>query len=64
MKKIKLLLGVVSLFTSIFALNSCKKSYQCCYAGVCTTVTKPNNMSQSAFKNYIKTIESTGYTCK
>jgi hypothetical protein len=69
MQKIKFLLGLLSVFTSFFTLNSCKKSYNCCYTYTgtttknCTEVTKPSGMSYSAFKSYIKTIEAQGETC-
>ena len=64
MKKLRFLLGLASLFTSFSVLSSCKKSYSCCYGGVCNTVSKTSSESESTFKAYIKYLRGQGYTCK
>ncbi|MBL0309455.1 MAG: hypothetical protein IPP77_07225 [Bacteroidetes bacterium] len=63
MKKLRFLIGLTALFTSLFAFNSCKKSYNCCYAGDCEVVKESDFTSSAEFKSYIKYLENSGYTC-
>lgn len=68
MKNLRLVLGLVSLVTSFFTLNSCKKSYRCCYSynGVqqCETIERSSFPSESAFKAYINSLKAQGVSCK
>lgn len=64
MKKLRFFLSLATLFTSLFAFNSCKKSYRCCYAGYCETIDQRDFNSKEAFDSYIKYLRNSGATCK
>lgn len=65
MKKVKLLLSVVSALAAVATLNSCKKEYSCCKNGYCETIRKSDYAnSQTLFNAEINALKAAGYSCK